>query len=236
LKKNNVRKDKMTNNLQLAAEIRNNVGKNISRRLRHEGNVPAIIYGIGKKPEALTLKHNEVIKALENEDFFTQIISLNVNGKPEQVVLKDLQRHPYRATQIMHIDFMRIKAGEKITMRIPLHFIGEQVAPGIKLGGIITHSISEVEVKCLPSDLPKYIDVDMSNMELNNIVHMSDLKLPKGVELTELTHGEEHNLPIATLQMARIAEEVVVEEKVVAEEEKEAEAKEEKGKETEAKE
>ena len=133
----------------------------------------------------------------------------------------------------MHIDFMRIKASEKITMLIPLHFIEEEVAPGVKQGGIITHSISEVEVKCLPSDLPKYIDIDMSNMELNDIVHLSNLKLPKGVELTELTHGEEHDLPIATLQMARIAEEVVVEEKVAAEEEKEEEeAKEEKGKET----
>ena len=172
------------------------------------------------------------LKALENEEFFTQIITLNLNGKSEQVVLKDLQRHPYRATQIMHIDFMRIKASEKITMLIPLHFIEEEVAPGVKQGGIITHSISEVEVKCLPSDLPKYIDIDMSNMELNDIVHLSNLKLPKGVELTELTHGEEHDLPIATLQMARIAEEVVVEEMVAAEEEIEEEAKEEKGKET----
>ncbi len=134
----------------------------------------------------------------------------------------------------MHIDFMRIKASEKITMLIPLHFIEEEVAPGVKQGGIVTHSISEVEVKCLPSDLPKYIDIDMSNMELNDIVHLSDLKLPKGVELTELIHGEEHDLPVATLQMARIAEEVVVEEKVVPEEE--VEAKEEKGKEAEAKE
>ena len=222
----------MTNNLQLAAEIRNDSGKGANRRFRLENKVPAVIYGADKKPEALILKHNEVIKALENEEFFTQIITLNLNGKSEQVVLKDLQRHPYRATQIMHIDFMRIKASEKITMLIPLHFIEEEVAPGVKQGGIITHSISEVEVKCLPSDLPKYIDIDMSNMELNDIVHLSNLKLPKGVELTELTHGEEHDLPIATLQMARIAEEVVVEEKVAAEEEKEEEAKEEKGKET----
>lgn len=222
----------MTNNLQLAAEIRNNTGKSTNRRFRLEDKIPAVIYGADKKPEALILKHNEVIKALENEEFFTQIITLNLNGKSEQVVLKDLQRHPYRATQIMHIDFMRIKASEKITMLIPLHFIEEEVSPGVKQGGIITHSISEVEVKCLPSDLPKYIDIDMSNMELNDIVHLSNLKLPKGVELTELTHGEEHDLPIATLQMARIAEEVVVEEKVAAEEEKEEEAKEEKGKET----
>ncbi len=224
----------MTNNLQLAAEIRNNRGKNTNRRFRLEDKVPAVIYGADQKPQALILKHNEVIKALENEEFLTQIITLNINGKSERVVLKDLQRHPYRATQIMHIDFMRIKASEKITMLIPLHFIEEEVAPGVKQGGIVTHSISEVEVKCLPSDLPKYIDIDMSNMELNDIVHLSDLKLPKGVELTELIHGEEHDLPVATLQMARIAEEVVVEEKVVPEEE--VEAKEEKGKEAEAKE
>ncbi|KPJ68142.1 MAG: hypothetical protein AMJ43_01695 [Coxiella sp. DG_40] len=224
----------MTNNLQLSAEIRNDTGKGRSRRFRLENKVPAVIYGTDKKPEALILKHNEVTNALEKEEFFTQIITLNVGGESEQVVLKDLQRHPYKATQIMHLDFMRIKASEKITMRIPLHFVGEEVAPGVKQGGIITHSISEVDIKCLPSDLPKYIDVDMSNMELNAIVHLSDLKLPKGVELTGL-NDEEHDLPVATLQMARIVEEVV-EEKVVPEEEVEAEAKEVKGKEAEAKE
>lgn len=219
----------MTNNLQLNAEKRNNGNKGVNRRLRDDNKIPAVIYGAKKEPQALALKLNEVIKALENEEYFSQIITLNVDGKPEQVVLKDLQRHPYKA-KIMHMDFMRIRASEKITMPIPLHFIGEDIAPGVKQGGIISHSISEVEVRCLPADLPKNIEVDMSNMELNDIVHLSDLKLPKTVELTALSLGEEYNQPVATVHMARIAEEVVTEEvpaeEKAAEEEKTAKEKE----------
>jgi len=220
----------MTNNLKLNAEIRNNSGKGANRRLRDDNKIPAVIYGAGKEPQALALKLNKVIKALENEEYFSQIITLNVDGKPEQVVLKDLQRHPYKA-KIMHMDFMRIRASEKITMPIPLHFIGEDIAPGVKQGGIISHSISEVEIRCLPADLPKNIEVDMSNMELNDIVHLSDLKLPKTVELTTLSLGEEYDQPVATVHIARIAEEVVTEEEVPAEEkaaEEEKAAKEEK--------
>jgi large subunit ribosomal protein L25 len=207
----------MTNNLQLNAENRNNGGKGVNRRLRDDNQIPAVIYGAGKEPQSLILKFNEVIKALENEEYFSQIITLNVDNKPEQVVLKDLQRHPYKP-KIMHMDFMRIKATEKITMLIPLHFIGEDVAPGVKQGGIISHSISEVEIRCFPADLPKNIEVDMSNMELNDIVHLSDLKLPKDVELTALGLGEEYDQPVATIHIARIAEEVVTEEEVPEEE------------------
>jgi large subunit ribosomal protein L25 len=207
----------MTNNLQLNAEIRTETGKGANRRLRRADKVPAVIYGANLDSKSLTLKHNEVIKAL--------------SGKPEQAVLKDLQRHPYKP-KILHMDFMRIKATEKITMLIPLHFIGEEKAPGVKEGGIISHSISEVDIKCLPADLPKYIDVDMSNMALNDIVHLSDLKIPKNVELTALAQGEEYDQPVATLHMARIAEEIVPEEEVPAEEEAEAEAKAEEEKET----
>jgi large subunit ribosomal protein L25 len=212
----------MTNNLQLNAENRNNGGKGVNRRLRDDNQIPAVIYGAGKEPQSLILKFNEVIKALENEEYFSQIITLNVDNKPEQVVLKDLQRHPYKP-KIIHMDFMRIKASEKITMLIPLHFIGEDVAPGVKQGGIISHSISEVEIKCLPADLPKNIEVDMSNMELNDLIHLSDLKLPKGVELTQLGLGEEYDQPVATIHMARIAEAVVTEEEVPEEEKAEEE-------------
>jgi large subunit ribosomal protein L25 len=221
----------MTNNLQLNAEIRTETGKGANRRLRRADKVPAVIYGANLDSKSLTLKHNEVIKALEHEAFFSQILTINVSGKPEQAVLKDLQRHPYKP-KILHMDFMRIKATEKITMLIPLHFIGEEKAPGVKEGGIISHSISEVDIKCLPADLPKYIDVDMSNMALNDIVHLSDLKIPKNVELTALAQGEEYDQPVATLHMARIAEEIVPEEEVPAEEEAEAEAKAEEEKET----
>lgn len=212
----------MTNNLKLTVEVRTDMGKGASRRLRHADKIPAVIYGAGKEPQILTLNLNEVTKALENEEFFSQIIDLNIAGKTEPVVLKDLQRHSYKA-KVTHIDFMRIKASEKITMPIPLHFIGEDVAPGIKQGGIVSHSISEVEVKCLPADLPKYIEVDMSNLELNNIIHLSDLKLPKNVEITELAQGEGHDLPVATIHITRIAEEIVTEEAPPEEEEQEAE-------------
>ncbi len=216
----------MADNLKLTAEIRTDVGKGASRRLRHENEIPAIVYGADKEPQSLTLKHNEVIKALESEEFFTQIITLDVNGKSQKVVLKDLQRHAFKP-KVLHMDFLRIKASEKITMLIPLHFIGEEVAPGVKLeGGIISHALSEVEVRCLPADLPKYIEVDVSDMKLNDSIHLSDLKVPAGVELTALAHGEEYNQPVATLHLARIVEEIPVAE-VEAEEGEAAEEKEE---------
>lgn len=197
----------MTNNSQLNAEIRTDNGKGASRRLRADNKIPAVIYGGGKDPQSLTLKHNEVIKAMENADFRSQILAINVNGKSEQVVLKDIMHHPYKP-KILHMDFMRIKATEKITMLIPLHFIGGDKAPGVKAGGIVSHAISEVEVRCLPADLPRYIEVDLSNLELNDILHLSDLKMPKNVDLPILAHGEQYNQAVATVHMARIAEEI----------------------------
>ncbi len=205
----------MAEKLQLNAVARTDVGKGASRRLRHQDIVPAIVYGIGKEPEMLALKHNEVIKALENEAFYSQIVSLNVDGKSQQVVLKDLQRHVFKP-KIMHMDFLRIKAGEKITMLIPLHFLGEDVAPGVKEeGGIFSHALNEVEVKCLPADLPAFIEVDLSKMGLSDIFHLSDLKLPENVELTVLAQGEEYDQPVATMHLPRVE---VEEEEVSAEE------------------
>ncbi len=210
----------MADKLELNAIARTDVGKGASRRLRHQDIVPAIVYGIGKEPEMLALKHNEVIKALENEAFYSQVINLTIDGKSQQVVLKDLQRHVFKP-KIMHMDFLRIKAGEKITMLIPLHFIGEDVAPGVKEeGGIFSHALNEVEVKCLPANLPAFIEVDLSNMALSDIVHLSDLKIPKGVELTVLAQGEEYDQPVATMHLPRVE---VEEEEVVAEEGEEGE-------------
>jgi large subunit ribosomal protein L25 len=204
----------MANSLQIGAVSRIDVGKGASRRLRHANKVPAIVYGAGKKPQMLTLQHNEVIKALENEEFFSQIITLTVDEKAEKVVLKDLQRHAFKP-KIMHMDFLRIKADEAVTMLIPLHFIDEEVAPGVKQdGGTISHALSEVEVKCLPADLPKYIEVDMSKLELNDTIHLSDLKLPHGVEIPVLAQGEEYDQLVASLHLARMAEEIPIEEEV----------------------
>ena len=137
----------MNNKLQLTAEIRTDVGKGASRRLRREGKIPAIVYGTDEAPQALTLNHNQVIKAMENEDFFSQILTLNIMDKSIQVVLKDTQHHVYKA-QVTHLDLMRISATEKITMNIPLHFTGETICPAIKLGGTLSRAMSEVELRC----------------------------------------------------------------------------------------
>jgi large subunit ribosomal protein L25 len=198
----------MSNNLQLSAEIRTDAGKGASRRLRHSNKIPGIIYGAGKAPQSITLEHHQVAKALENEEFFSQILTLNVNSTNEQVVLKDLQRHPIKPI-IMHMDFLRIKADEELTMHIPLHFIGADKAPGIKQGGIISHAISEIEIRCLPANLPKYIEIDTSAMNVNDIIHLSDIKLPQGVKIPILQQGEEYDQPVVTLHMPRAETEEV---------------------------
>lgn len=196
----------MNDKLQLTAEIRADVGKGASRRLRRDGKIPAILYGTDEAPQNLALNHNQVAKSMEKEDFSSQILTLNIVDKPTQVVLKDVQYHVYKS-QITHLDFMRIKATEKITMRIPLHFVGEASCPGIKLGGILSRAISEVEVRCLPADLPRFIEIDISKMELNNTVHLSELKIPANIELLSMTHGDQL---VATVHLARMAEEIAV--------------------------
>lgn len=203
----------MIEKLQLTAQTRAEGGKGANRRLRHENKVPAIIYGIGKPSVSLVLNRNHVAKALENEAFYSQIINLDIDGEPEQVVLKDMQRHAFKP-EILHMDFLRIKATEKITMHIPLHFIGEDVAPGVKQGGIISRTISEIEVRCLPADLPSHIEVNLANLELNETIHLSDLKIPGNVELLALAQGGEYDQPVASIHLARMA--AVVEEEAVA--------------------
>ena len=195
----------MADKLQLEAEVRTDIGKGASRRLRHADKVPAIIYGAGKDPQPLVLEHNKVIKALENEEYYSQIITLKVDKREEQAVLKALQRHPYKP-KVTHMDFLRIKAGEEITMQIPLHFIGEEDSPGVKQNGTISHHISEVEIRCLPVNLPKYIEVDVSAMDLDDSIHLSSLKMPKGVDLATPV-DEEHDQPVISIHLAKIAEE-----------------------------
>jgi large subunit ribosomal protein L25 len=182
---------KMKNAFELKATKRSDVGKGASRRLRHAGKVPGIVYGARKEAEKVVLDHKNLFRSLENEAFYSRILTLDLDGRKEQVVLKDLQRHPYRDL-ITHIDLLRVSATEKITMQVPLHFLGQDMAPGFKKdGGIFSHLMSEVTVRCLPADLPEYFDIDVSQMELNAILHLSDIKLPKGVELVDLTHGED---------------------------------------------
>ena len=174
--------------LTLDAMLRNDIGKGASRRLRRKKDqLPAILYGAGKDPVSLTLEHNAVLKALKNDAFYSSILSLQIDGKAESVVLKDMQRHPFKP-KIQHMDFLRIKAGEKITMSVPLRFINEAIAPGVTEGGMVTHLTTEVEIRCLPKNLPEYLEVDMSNITLDQTLHLSDLTLPNGIEILALTH------------------------------------------------
>jgi len=196
----------------LSAVIREDAGKGASRRLRRENGVPAIIYG-GKaggndrKPQAITLKANELNKALENEAFYSSIISLSVDGKEEQVVLKDLQRHPAKAL-VWHADFLRVSKSTKIKASVPVHFINEETCAGVKVGGgKITHMLTNLDIICSAGDLPEFIEVDMANVEVGAVVHLSDLKLPKGVEALALTHGAEHDTAVVTVVAVKGGEE-----------------------------
>jgi len=176
----------MKTSFELTAEFRETQGKGASRRLRREGKVPAILYGGHSEARALTLSHQKLVIMLENERFYSTILSLKVGDQTQNAILKDVQRHPYK-NAIVHIDFQRVEDNQKIRMSIPLHFVGAAVSPGVKTqGGLVSHLRNEVEVSCLPKDLPEFIEVDMSALSLNESIHMSQLKIPEGVELTAL--------------------------------------------------
>ena len=180
----------MQETFELKAESRSDAGKGASRRLRHAGKVPAIVYGGGKDPLMIALDHNDLLKHLEHGAFYSHGLAVDVDGARESCVLKDVQRHPARPI-IMHLDLQRVRADEKIRMHVPLHFENESVAPGVKQGGAVSHHLTEVDVNCLPKDLPEYIAVDMSAMGMNDSLHLSQLKLPAGVELVALGHGDD---------------------------------------------
>ncbi len=190
----------------VVAEKRTDVGKGASRRLRRADKVPAVVYGGSAEPESLTVDHNELIKQLEHEAFYSSILTLEVGGKKSKAVLKDLQRHPYKP-KVLHMDLQRVDPKEKLHMHVPLHFIGDDVAPGVKAGGLLSHSMTDLEVSCLAKDLPEYLEVDVSSMEIGDVLHISDVKLPKGVESVALSHGPDHDLPVATMHKTRGASE-----------------------------
>ncbi|MBK9131576.1 MAG: 50S ribosomal protein L25/general stress protein Ctc [Gammaproteobacteria bacterium] len=195
----------MNVSFELNAQVRHDSGRGASRRLRRDGKVPAIMYGGGQQPMSLALDQDAVRHSLENEAFYSHILTVNVDGQPVQAVLKDLQRHSYRPI-ILHMDLQRISETEELRMHVPLHFIGETVAPGVKLGGgIISHLVTDVEVICLPKHLPEFLEVDVSNLQLNETLHLSDIKLPEGVKIIALTHGPEHDLPVVSVHVPRAA-------------------------------
>lgn len=196
---------------EIEVSVRHDMGKGASRRLRREEKVPGVIYGGGKAPVSLTIEHKLIAKSLENEAFYSHILTIKTGTESERAILKDVQRHPYKP-RIQHIDFQRVRADEKLHMHIPLHFKGADVAPGVKdAGGIVSHIMSDVEVSCLPDNLPEYIELDISEMQLNQILHLSDIKLPKGVELVALTTHDD-NKAVVSIHMPRVEEEPVVEE------------------------
>lgn len=185
------------------AQQRAHTGKSAARRLRRTQHVPAIVYGADKAPEPITLKLKEVMKTLSHEAIYSHILTLNVGGTAEKVVLKALTRHHIK-NEVTHLDFQRIKAGEKLTMHIPLHFIGEDNAPGVKnSGGIVSHLVKDIEVKCLPEHLPEYIEVDASQLNIEESIHLSHLKLPHGVELV-LEIDEDHDPIVMSIHHPRV--------------------------------
>ena len=190
----------MSNEFSLDAEIRSDAGKGASRRLRRlQDKLPAIIYGGKKEPQSIQLELRSLVKALENEAFYSHIITLNVAGKSEQAILRDLQRHPATGRPL-HADFQRIDAKTKLHAKVPLHFINEDICTGVKdHGGVITHNMSDLEVSCLPKDLPEFIEVDLEAAEIGTTIHISDLTLPKGVESVQLSHGSDHDHPVVAV-------------------------------------
>ncbi len=190
---------------ELDAEFRDDQGKGASRRLRRVGKVPAILYGGKRDARALLLDHTRLSQLMDNERFYSTIVGLKVGSVTQAAVLKDVQRHPYR-NQIVHIDFQRVLEDEKIRMHIPLHFRGGAESKGVKdQGGVLGHVRNDVEVSCLPKDLPEFVEVDVSGLELNQVVKLSDLKLPSGVEIVDLLAGRDG--PVASIHMPRVEEE-----------------------------
>ncbi|MGL6223657.1 MAG: 50S ribosomal protein L25/general stress protein Ctc [Steroidobacteraceae bacterium] len=189
---------------ELVAEFRDAQGKGASRRLRHGNKVPAILYGGHRDPRALSLDHTKLLLLLDNERFYSTIINLKVGELNQAAILKDVQRHPAK-NAIVHIDLQRVLDDEKIRITIPLHFKGEAGSPGVKKGGVVSHLRNEVEITCLPQDLPEFIEVDLSGVELNQMLYLADLTVPAGVEIPELTHGR--NSPIISIHHARASEE-----------------------------
>ncbi len=190
------------NEFQVNAQLRTETGKGAMRRMRRAGEVPAVIYGAGKDPQNLRLKYNEISRSLDYDAFYSHILTVNVEGKKAQAVLKALQRDP-ASSRVTHADFLRVKSGEQLTMRVPLHFANEEDSVGQRAGGVISHLETDVEISCLPKDLPEYIVADMLEVGIGDTIHLSDLKLPEGVVLTANLDEPENDSSLVSVQMAQ---------------------------------
>jgi large subunit ribosomal protein L25 len=186
----------------LDAEVRTDSGKGASRRLRHANKVPAIIYGEGKDPIAVAIEHKHVMKAQENEGFYSHLLTVNVGGEAVECILKDMQRHPFKPT-VMHMDFLRVDASHKLHTTAPLHFINEENNAAIKAGGVLTRLANDIDIICLPKDLPAFIEVNVADLEVGQSVHISDVVLPEGVASAELAKGEAHDQALVNISVPR---------------------------------
>ncbi len=193
---------------EIIAEPREDMGKGASRRLRREGKVPGIVYGANKDAASIMVKQNEISHHLENEAFYSHILTLQVGKAKEKVVLKDLQRHPFKPV-VLHLDLLRVDENETLTMRVPLHFLNEDICIGVKEGGgVVSHVMNDLEIICLPKDLPEYIEVDMAEINLGEGIHLTDLKLPEGSEIAALLHGGDAAQIVATVHIPKVIVEI----------------------------
>ncbi|MBU98061.1 MAG: 50S ribosomal protein L25/general stress protein Ctc [Acidimicrobiaceae bacterium] len=193
---------------EINAELRKDKGKGASRRLRRNADmIPAILYGSGIEPTPLTIAHKEIYKACENEAFFSHIITINADGVSQKAIVKDLQRHPAK-DRIMHADFLRIQMDQPITVEVPLHFVNEASCLGVRLGGgNISRTMTSIEINCLPGDLPEYIEVDLEDLDLGASLHITDLKLPKGLTVPSLQQGADHDHVVVSINAPKRSEE-----------------------------
>ena len=196
----------MSQQIEITAELRQDVGKGASRRLRRASEkVPGIIYGAGKDPQSLTLNGFQLSKAMQQESFFSQILNVSVEGDSQQAIVRDLQRHPANE-KVLHIDFLRVRADQPIDVNVPIHFINEEQCKGVRLeGGVVSHNLTDIEVSCLPADLPEFIEVDIAELGVGEALHLSDLVVPSGVTIVQLALGEDHDITVVTVNEPRVS-------------------------------
>lgn len=185
------------------AEVRKTQGRGESRRLRVEGRIPAVLYGGSAEPIGLAFDHNKITKALEDESTYSHILTLRFDGKEETAILKDMQRHPSRPI-ILHMDFQRVSESQKIKVHVPIHFLNQETSVGAKKGGVVNHALVDIEVTCLPARLPEFIAVDLAKLDIGQSVHLSDVKVPPGVQIVELLHGAGHDQLVAAIHAPRV--------------------------------
>lgn len=188
----------MSSVFEFVAESRGKPGKSSARAARRQGKVPAIIYGGESTPEMLVLDHNEVVKHLAHEAVYSHILDVIVAGKAQKAILKAVQRHPAKP-KVLHMDFQRVSANEKIRVQVPLHFVNEETSVGAKLGGVVMHNLVDIEVTCMPQDLPEYVEVDLTNLDVGESLHISQLNAPKGIEFVALSHAGGHEADVAVV-------------------------------------